>query len=92
MIRFRLKELLADLSFKRGTRVRLDDVAEATGIHRVTLSKISSPSGCNTSTDNLDRLCHFFGCQVQDLAEYVPGEPPAPRTRTKKDTSGTAAD
>ena len=65
--------------------MRLDDVAAATGIHRVTLSKISSPAGCNTSTDNLDRLCHFFGCQLQDLAEYVPGEPPAPRTRTKKD-------
>ena len=90
MIRFRIKELLAEMSFRKGERVRLDDVAAATGIHRATLSTMSNPRGCNTSTDNLDRLCHYFGCQLQDIAEYVPSEPPPPRTRTKKEL-GTVA-
>lgn len=84
MIRYRVKELLSKLSYERGERVRLEDVAAATGIHRVTLSNMNSPRGCNTSTDNLDRLCHFFGCQIQDLVEYFPSDPPAPRTRAKK--------
>ena len=84
MIRLKIKELIAEASFRKGERVRLEELAAATGIHRATLSALSSPRGCNTSTDNLDRLCHFFGCQLQDLAEYVPSDPPAPRTRAKK--------
>lgn len=93
MIRFRIKEQMADLSFRTGVRVRLDDVAEGTGIHRVTLSKIGSPKGCNTSTDNLDRLCNFFGCQIQDLVEYIPSQPPPPRARPNKGfTDGNAVD
>ena len=84
MIRFRVKELLSKLSFQKGERVRLEDVAAATGIHRVTLSNMNSPRGCNTSTDNLDRLCHYFSCEIQDLLEYIPSDPPAPRTRAKK--------
>ena len=84
MIRLKIKELLAEASFRKGERVRLEDVAAATGIHRATLSALSSPRSCNTSTDNLDRLCHYFGCQIQDIAEYVPSEPPAPRKRKKK--------
>lgn len=80
----KIKELLAEASFRKGERVRLEDVAAATGIHRATLSALSSPRSCNTSTDNLDRLCHYFGCQIQDIAEYVPSEPPAPRTRARK--------
>lgn len=84
MIRLKLKELLAEESFRRGERVRLEDVAAATGIHRATLSALSNPKGCNTSTDNLDRLCHFFQCKIEDLVEYVPSDPPAPRTRTRK--------
>ena len=84
MIRLKIKELLAEASFRKGERVRLDELAAATGIHRATLSALSSPRGCNTSTDNLDRLCHYFGCQIQELAEYIPSDPPAPRTRAKK--------
>lgn len=83
MIRLKLKELLAEASFKKGERIRLDELAFSTGIHRATLSALSSPKGTNTSTDNLDRLCHFFGCEIQDLVEYVPSSPPAPRTRRK---------
>jgi putative transcriptional regulator len=71
MIRFRLRERMADLSFQTNERVTMDSVAEATGIHRATLSKIASGRHYNTSTDNLDALCRFFGCGLDRMAEYV---------------------
>jgi putative transcriptional regulator len=74
MIRFRLRERMADLSFKSGQRVTLESVAEATGIHRATLSKIASQRPYNTTTDNLEKLCKFFVCSWSEIAEYVPDD------------------
>ena len=71
MIRFRLRERLADLEFREGRRITLGEVAEETGITRTTLSRIANNRGYNTTTDNLDALCAYFGCQVGDIAEYV---------------------
>lgn len=47
------------------------EVSEATGINRVTLSKMVNQRGYSTVTDNLDRLCKFFNCRVEQLAEFV---------------------
>lgn len=71
MIRFRLKELIAEHEFQAGRRVTLDEIAKATGIHRTTLSKIANIRGYNTTTNNLDQLCEFFGCRLEDLAVRV---------------------
>lgn len=71
MIRFKLKEQLAEKAFRDGRVVTLAEVAEATGINRSTLSKIVNERGYNTGTDNLDRLCRYFGCKLDQLAEYV---------------------
>lgn len=72
MIRFKLRELIADLEFREERRVRLEDISDATGIHRTTLSKISRTQGYNTTTDNVDALCKFFDCSIDQLVEYVP--------------------
>jgi putative transcriptional regulator len=72
MIRFFLKERVSDLEFREGRRVTLDEIAKATGIHRTTLSKIANKKGYNCTTDNLDKLCGFFGCRIEELAEYLP--------------------
>ncbi|SDM97378.1 helix-turn-helix domain-containing protein [Vreelandella arcis] len=72
MIRFRLKELLAEKGFQENRRVTLDEVSQATGIHRTTLSKIANQRGYNTGTENVDRLCEYFECNVADIIEYVP--------------------
>ena len=72
MIRYRIQELLADKQFKEGRRVTLLELAEATGISRVTLSKMVNQRGYGTLTDHLDKLCKFFGCRLEQLAEYVP--------------------
>lgn len=74
MIRLRLTELLADVSFRRGRRVELLEVAQATGIHRTTLSKMVNVRGYNATLSNIDALCKFFGCGVHDVATYVPDE------------------
>lgn len=75
MIRFRLKELLADMAFREGRRITLEEVGEATGIARATLSRISNVKGYNTTTENIDKLCKFFGVGIGDVAEYVSEEP-----------------
>jgi putative transcriptional regulator len=74
MIRFRLQELLAEKQFRDGRRVTLIELSESTGINRVTLSKLVNQKGYSTVTDNLDKLCRFFACKVEELVEYVPDE------------------
>ena len=71
MIRFRLTELIADKAFKERRVVPLTEVAEATGIHRATLSKVANQPGANIGTDIIDKLCRYFGCQPGDLLVYV---------------------
>jgi len=74
MIRFRVQELLADKQFAENRVVTIAEVAAQTGISRVTLSKLINQRGYITGSDNLDRLCRFFGCSLDKLAEYVPDE------------------
>ena len=76
MLRFRLKELLAEKEFRERRVITLKEVAEATGINRMTLSKIANHPGSTTVSDHLDKLCRYFNCQVGDLAVYVPDEKP----------------
>ncbi len=71
MLRFRLRELIAEKQFQEGKRVTLEEIASATGIHRTTLSKIQNVKGYNTTTDVLDRLCDFFDCEIGDLVQRV---------------------
>lgn len=74
MIRFRIQELIAEKHFREGKRVTLLDLSQATGISRVTLSKMVNQIGYSTVTDNLDSLCKFFNCKLSDLAEFVPDD------------------
>ncbi|WP_370634387.1 helix-turn-helix domain-containing protein [Methylophilus sp. Leaf408] len=72
MIRFLLNELLSDKQFKEGRRITLIEVAESTGINRMTLSKMINHKGYSTVTDNLDKLCIYFDCRIEDLVEHIP--------------------
>ncbi|MEQ6291816.1 helix-turn-helix domain-containing protein [Vogesella sp. GCM10023246] len=72
MIRFRVKELMAEKEFKEGRRITIAEVAEACGINRMTLSKIAGQRGYSTVTDNLDRLCRYFSCEIGELVVYIP--------------------
>jgi putative transcriptional regulator len=71
-IRFKLKERIADAEFGQRRVVQLKEIAEATGIHRVTLSKIANNKRYNVGIDTIDKLCAYFHCGVGDILEYVP--------------------
>ena len=71
MIRFHLKKLVADYEHRHGRRLTMGELSAQTGIYRTTLSRIAGPRPFNTTTENLDALCRFFGCQIGDLVEYV---------------------
>jgi len=72
MIRFRLKELLADKSFREGRTVTLLEVAADTKVARSTLNRIANTRGYSTSTDVIDKLCKYFNCRVEDLMQCEP--------------------
>lgn len=72
MLRFKIKELIAKKEFEEGRRITLIEIAEVTGIHRMTLSKMLNHKGCSTGTDKLDSLCKYFGCRIEELVEYLP--------------------
>ncbi len=62
---------MAERQFKEGRVITVNEIAEKTGIHRITLSRILNLKGYNTGTDNISLLCKFFSCRVEELIEYV---------------------
>ena len=75
MLRFKVKERIAELEFRERRRVQLQEIAAATGLSRMTLSKLINHHGVNVQTDVLDKLCTYFRCRIEDLVEHVPDEP-----------------
>lgn len=72
MIRFRIKELLAEKEFREQRKITLGEVSEKTGVNRTSLSKMQSPTMRHSTTTNaIDSLCKYFRCQVGDLMVYV---------------------
>ena len=71
MIRFLLKERIADKEFSKKRRIPMDEISKATGISRQTLSRMINTHGYNATTDNLDKLCEFFDCELKDIAVRV---------------------
>jgi putative transcriptional regulator len=74
MIRYRVQELLADKQFREGRVITITELSQGCGISRVTLSKMINRRGYWTGTDNLDRLCKYFGCTLDQVAVYVPDD------------------
>ena len=77
MIRVMFKQQLDEKFFREKRRITLQDVSDATGISRATLSRIANTPGYNTSTDHIDLLCEYLGCELGDLLKRVtelPGE------------------
>ena len=75
MIRFRLKELVAEKEFQEGRNITFEEISKETGIHRTTLSRISNKKGYVTTTEVLDKLCTYFGVSTSEVAEHIPTTP-----------------
>jgi len=72
MLRFKIRERIADYEFRERRRLQLQELASATGLNRMTLSKLVNQRSPNVQTDVLDKLCSYFGCRIEDLVEHVP--------------------
>jgi putative transcriptional regulator len=72
LIRFKLAEQIEKKQFTESRRITIQEVADDSGVHRMTLSKMLNHKGYSTGTDVLDKLCLYFGCGIEDLAEWVP--------------------
>lgn len=84
MLRYKLKERIAAREFAERRRIPIIEIANATGITRNTLSKMLNSFGVSVRSENLDRLCAYFECKIEDLVEYVPDPTKEKRTPTKK--------
>jgi len=73
-IRFKLKEVIADREFRERRVISLKEVAEATGVHRVTLSKLANNKRYNVGIETVEKLCAYFECDVGDVVEYISEE------------------
>lgn len=72
MLRYKLRERIADKEFAERRRIPIQEVAEQTSIARNTLSRMINAHGVSVRSENLDRLCAYFQCKIEDLVEYVP--------------------
>jgi len=84
VIRYRVQELLADKQFREGRVVTITELAAATGISRITLSKMINQRGYIAGADKLDSLCRYFGCSLDKVAEYVPDDQVLPIKTERK--------
>jgi len=62
-IRSRLSRLMGE------KRVRIIEVARATGISRNMLSKLYYDRARRVDLTDIAKLCDFFGCSIEDLFE-----------------------
>ena len=72
MIYIKIQALIQAKKAQWGRKITLTEVADATGISRMTLFRMTRNQGYNTVTDHLDKLCAFFECELHELVKYVP--------------------
>jgi len=99
VLTYYLRRQIAHKAARENRRLTLVEVARETGIGRMTLTRMADHPGYNAETVNLDRLCRYFGCRIEELVEYRPdpaeSEPsPKPKrtvTKGKKDAAAEKA-
>ena len=74
LIRFRLAELISDKAFNERRIITFAEIAEATGIHRATLSKMANQPGAKIGSEIIDKLCGYFDCQPGELMVFIKNE------------------
>lgn len=77
MVRYKLRELIAERQFQARRRISLEEVASGSGVHRVTLSKILNRHDYHASMEALEKLCRYFGVGVGELIVFVDDPAPA---------------
>jgi putative transcriptional regulator len=79
MIRYHLKNLIAEKEFKEKRIVSIKEISEAIGVSRSTLSKIANnKENYNSTAEIIEKLCKYFGCEIPNLMTIIPGESESP--------------
>lgn len=74
-IKLRLRELLAQRESRENRRIRLAEIAQATGISTNTLTPLINNQTDRVSLEALAKLCDYFHCAPTDLLQYSSAEP-----------------
>ncbi|MFQ8920961.1 MAG: helix-turn-helix domain-containing protein [Clostridium paraputrificum] len=64
-IKIKLRILMAERNIKQ------KELSTATGIRPNTISDMMNDTYKHISKENLDKLCKYFNCKVEDIIEYV---------------------
>ena len=76
MIYIQIQDVLKAKRKAWGRKITLNEVSVTTGISRTTLFRIMKNEGYSTVTDQLDKLCTFFECEINELVKFVPDSLP----------------
>lgn len=72
MILVELKTVIFKKQVEWGRSITVTEVAESTGISRMTLHRMLKDPAYNASTDHLNKLCEFLQCDLFQLIRWVP--------------------
>ncbi len=73
MLRFRLKELLAEKELREERRISWGMMSQETGVGVGVLSSLGSPHRqIVTNTRYLEAICRFLECSLDELVLFVP--------------------
>jgi putative transcriptional regulator len=74
MIKYNLKQLIAEKAFEENRKITYADVAQGTGLSKTTISKIAAERGYDTAVSNIERICIYFGCALSEFISIVPDD------------------
>ena len=70
-LKLRLHELLRQREDREGRRIRLTEIAQATGISTNVLTPMINNQTDRVSLDALGKLCDYFKCTPAELLRYA---------------------
>ena len=72
MIYIQINDVMKAKMVAWGRKITLNELSAATGISRMTLSRMMNNEGHSTVPSHLDKLCTYFECEIHELIKYVP--------------------
>lgn len=75
MIYVELKSVILKKQLAWGRTITITEIADASGISRMTLHRMLKDQGYNASTDHLNKLCAYLQCDLYDLVRWEPHLP-----------------
>lgn len=77
MIYVELKSVILKKQLAWGRTVTITEIADASGISRMTLHRMLKDRTYNASTDHLNKLCAYLQCDLHELVRWEPDTPVA---------------